>query len=89
MLLLQHGANVDSVTKDLYTSLHIAAKEDQEEVRMSSRNISDVFRLHFSVKYIRISYIFAGCPNFTRTRLIDDCSYEKRFHAFTFGREVR
>lgn len=32
MLLLQHGANVDSVTKDLYTSLHIAAKEDQEEV---------------------------------------------------------
>lgn len=32
MLLLQHGASVDSVTKDQYTSLHIAAKEDQEEV---------------------------------------------------------
>lgn len=32
MMLLQHGANIDSVTKDLYTPLHIAAKEGQEEV---------------------------------------------------------
>lgn len=33
MLLLQHGASVDATTKDLYTPLHIAAKEGQEEVR--------------------------------------------------------
>lgn len=32
MLLLQHGARVDATTKDLYTPLHIAAKEGQEEV---------------------------------------------------------
>lgn len=32
MLLLQHGASVDATTKDLYTPLHIAAKEGQEEV---------------------------------------------------------
>ena len=33
MLLLQHGAAIDSTTKDLYTALHIAAKEGQEEVK--------------------------------------------------------
>lgn len=33
MLLLQHGAQVDSVTKDMYTALHIAAKEGQDEVK--------------------------------------------------------
>lgn len=32
MLLLQHGAAVDTTTKDMYTALHIAAKEGQEEV---------------------------------------------------------
>lgn len=32
MLLLQHGADIDATTKDLYTPLHIAAKEAQEEV---------------------------------------------------------
>lgn len=32
VLLLQSGAQVDAVTKDLYTALHIAAKEGQEEV---------------------------------------------------------
>lgn len=32
MLLLQHGADVDAVTKDSYTPLHIAAKEGQDEV---------------------------------------------------------
>lgn len=30
MLLLQHGAGVDATTKDLYTPLHIAAKEGAE-----------------------------------------------------------
>lgn len=34
MLLLQHGADVDATTKDLYTPLHIAAKEGQEEVKV-------------------------------------------------------
>ena len=32
VLLLQHGASVDATTKDLYTALHITAKENQEEV---------------------------------------------------------
>lgn len=32
MLLLQHGAAVDTTTKDMYTALHIAAKEGREEV---------------------------------------------------------
>jgi hypothetical protein len=34
VLLLQSGAQVDANTKDLYTALHIAAKEGQEEVRL-------------------------------------------------------
>ena len=33
VLLLQSGAQVDASTKDLYTALHIAAKEGQEEVK--------------------------------------------------------
>ena len=32
MLLLQHGASPNAVTKDQYTPLHIAAKEGHEEV---------------------------------------------------------
>ena len=36
VLLLQSGAQVDANTKDLYTALHIAAKEGQEEVRLLS-----------------------------------------------------
>ena len=34
VLLLQSGAQVDATTKDLYTALHIAAKEGQEEVSL-------------------------------------------------------
>ncbi len=41
VLLLQSGAQVDANTKDLYTALHIAAKEGQEEVKLS-RHISDL-----------------------------------------------
>jgi ankyrin repeat protein len=40
MLLLQHGAAVDATTKDLYTPLHIAAKEGQEEVSVCVYSIS-------------------------------------------------
>lgn len=40
MLLLQHGADVDATTKDLYTPLHIAAKEGQEEVKILNICIS-------------------------------------------------
>lgn len=36
VLLLQSGAQVDATTKDLYTALHIAAKEGQEEVSMEN-----------------------------------------------------
>ena len=32
LLLLQHGASPDALTKDQYTPLHIAAKEGHEEV---------------------------------------------------------
>lgn len=31
-LLLNHGASPDAATKDMYTPLHIAAKEGHEEV---------------------------------------------------------
>jgi len=42
MLLLQHGAQVDATTKDLYTALHIAAKEGQDEVKdLISKKIAD------------------------------------------------
>lgn len=42
MLLLQHGAQVDATTKDMYTALHIAAKEGQEEVKnLITRKIID------------------------------------------------
>lgn len=37
MLLLQHGAKVDNTTKDMYTALHIAAKEGQDEVSNSTK----------------------------------------------------
>lgn len=36
MLLLQHGAQPQATTKDLYTPLHIAAKEGQEEVSFAN-----------------------------------------------------
>lgn len=36
MLLLQHGASPHATTRDLYTPLHIAAKEGQEEVRLKN-----------------------------------------------------
>lgn len=32
LLLLQHGADPEAVTKDGYTPLHIAAKEGHEDV---------------------------------------------------------
>lgn len=42
MLLLQHGAQVDATTKDLYTALHIAAKEGQDEVsKLIAKKIVD------------------------------------------------
>jgi ankyrin repeat protein len=49
MLLLQHGAAVDATTKDMYTALHIAAKEGQEEVKfLVGRRIMD----HIDVLYL-------------------------------------
>lgn len=42
MLLLQHGAKVDTTTKDMYTALHIAAKEGQDEVKnLVARRLMD------------------------------------------------
>lgn len=42
MMLLQHGAKVDTTTKDMYTALHIAAKEGQDEVTNSfARKLTD------------------------------------------------
>ena len=45
MLLLQHGADVDAATKDMYSPLHIAAKEGQDEVRAISRPQLRLFHL--------------------------------------------
>lgn len=42
MLLLQHGAAVDTTTKDMYTALHIAAKEGQEEVKYNNDDIAQI-----------------------------------------------
>lgn len=42
MLLLQHGAEVDTATKDMYTALHIAAKEGQEEVTYNNKEIKKI-----------------------------------------------
>lgn len=62
MLLLQHGAVVDSTTKDLYTALHIAAKEGQEEViTLLKRRIAD---------YIDIIYILQRLWTFTQEYFI-------------------
>ena len=46
MLLRQHGADVDATTKDLYTPLHIAAKEGQEEVKFESLYYALTQRFH-------------------------------------------
>lgn len=49
MLLLQHGAFVDCNTKDLYSALHIAAKEGQDEViNLVQRRIMD----HIDTQYL-------------------------------------
>ena len=54
VLLLQSGAQVDAVTKDLYTALHIAAKEGQEEVRpQSRRKVSCEFMVDFVKEYMQ------------------------------------
>jgi ankyrin repeat protein len=49
MLLLQHGAAVDATTKDLYTPLHIAAKEGQEEV--------NVYMYSFSYSKLSLEFV--------------------------------
>lgn len=62
MLLLQHGAKVDTTTKDMYTALHIAAKEGQDEVKklvarrlmdhIDSVNLMEVFWLRHKEVFI-------------------------------------
>jgi ankyrin repeat protein len=48
MLLLQHGASADAATKEMYTALHVAAKEGQEEVKkFLSRKISDALIINY------------------------------------------
>ena len=51
MMLLQHGAAVDSTTKDLYTALHIAAKEGQDEVS-HVLNMAEQLCLYISNGYL-------------------------------------
>ena len=51
MMLLQHGASVDSTTKDLYTALHIAAKEGQDEVS-HVLNMAEQLCLYISNAYL-------------------------------------
>lgn len=62
MLLLQHGAQVDTTTKDMYTALHIAAKEGQDEVKylmakklmdhVDTVNVNEVFWMRHQEFYI-------------------------------------
>lgn len=62
MLLLQHGAKVDTATKDMYTALHIAAKEGQDEVikhmerkivaHIDSVNVMNVFWQRYNEYFI-------------------------------------
>lgn len=53
MLLLQHGADVDATTKDMYTPLHIAAKEGQDEVHFAFN--------HSSLNLIRVDGCQLAC----------------------------
>ena len=52
MLLLQHGASPHSTTRDLYTPLHIAAKEGQEEV-----NFPRLYQFYFWDEVIYITLL--------------------------------
>jgi ankyrin repeat protein len=57
MLLLQHGAAVDTVTKDMYTALHMAAKEGQEEV-MTDDERDELARIADSVNLRNFRFLF-------------------------------
>lgn len=57
MLLLQHGAQVDATTKDLYSSLHIASKEGQDEVRdLIAKKIMDHIDTIYSMQLFWIRH---------------------------------
>jgi len=57
VLLLQHGAQPDCATFDLYTPLHIAAKEGHDEVAQAlldqgaDQHLRTMVRLSFSVTH--------------------------------------
>lgn len=53
MLLLQHGAAADTATKDMYTALHVAAKEGQEEVMYN-----EIANIAESINERNIKYLF-------------------------------
>lgn len=58
MLLLQHGAEVDNTTKDMYTALHIAAKEGQEEVILTDDERRGIAEIMDRVNLINLSFLF-------------------------------
>lgn len=58
MLLLQHGAAVDTTTKDMYTALHIAAKEGQEEVIMTPDEQDGIVKIADYVNLHNLRFLF-------------------------------
>lgn len=55
MLLLQHGAQVDAPTKEMYTALHVASKAGQEEVvKFLTKKITDLFIINYVLERLKL-----------------------------------
>jgi len=67
VLLLQHGASPDAATHDLYTALHIAAKEGHDEVVRILLEHGANQTLMTNVR--RLSPLPDNSPNYLRARM--------------------
>lgn len=95
-VLLQNKADVDAVTKDSYTALHIAAKEGQEEVASllldqkadlaAKTKVCFILFHHYSLVYIEIlCYIFLL---FTYLYFFLSLFFAEGIHSVTFSCQV-